>query len=129
MEMEIGFPGGQKIETRLKGETIVVGSDSENASGLEPLDLFFVSLGLCAAKYVMEFCRPRHIPHERARVLLRTEWSERTKMHTKVTIDITLPQEFPAKYRTAVMRSVDLCSVKKHIVEPPTFEVDARIGS
>ena len=129
MEMEIGFPGGQKVETQLKGETIVVGSDIENESGLEPLDLFFVSLGLCAAKYVMEFCRPRNIPHERARVALRTEWCERKKMHTKVMIDITLPKEFPVKYRNAVMRSVDLCSVKKHIVKPPTFEVDARIAS
>ena len=129
MEMEVRFPGGQKVETRFKGETIAVGSDIENESGLEPLDLFFVSLALCAGRYVMEFCRPRQIPHESARVVLRTEWCERKKMHTKVMIDITLPKEFPLKYRNAVMRSVDLCSVKKHIVMPPTFEVDARIAS
>ena len=129
MEMEIGFPGGQKVETRFKGETIVVGSDIENESALEPLDLFFVSLGLCVGKYVLEFCRPRNIPHERARVVLRTEWCKSKKMHTKVMIDITLPREFPAKYRNAVMRTVDLCSVKKHIINPPTFEVDARIAS
>jgi len=127
MEMEIRFPGGQKVETRLKGQTIALGSDIEGESELEPLDLFFISLGLCAGKYLMEFCRPRNIPHKRARVLLRTHWCERTKMHTKVMIDITLPEEFPAKYREAVIRSVDLCSVKKHIINPPIFEVDARI--
>ena len=129
MEMEIGFPGGQKVETRFKGGSIVVGSDSENESALEPLDLFFVSLGLCVGKYVLEFCRPRNIPHEGARVVLQTEWCEKKKMHTKVMIDITLPREVPAKYKKAVMRTVGLCSVKKHILNPPAFEVDARIAS
>jgi len=40
MEMEIGFPGGQKVGTQLKGTTITAGSDLENEPALEPLDLF-----------------------------------------------------------------------------------------
>jgi len=128
MEMEIRFAGVQKVETRLKGATITVGSDIENESGLEPLDLFFISLGLCAGKYVMEFCRTRDIPYEDTKILLRTQWDEDKKLHTQVLIQIQLPQEFPAKYKKAVIRAVDLCSVKKHIFTPPAIEVDAHIG-
>jgi ribosomal protein S12 methylthiotransferase accessory factor len=50
-------------------------------------------------------------------------------MHTQVLIQIQLPQEFPAKYKKAVIRAVDLCSVKKHIFTPPAFEVDAHIAA
>ena len=131
MEIEIRLSGGQKVKTRLKGATIAVGSDIGTVSdepGLEPLDLFFASLGLCAGKYVMEFCRPRDIPYEGTRILLRTQWDENKKMHTRVLIQIQLPQGFPVKYKKAVLRSVDLCSVKKHIVNPPSFEVGAHIA-
>jgi len=129
MEMEIGFPGGQKIETGVKGTTITVGSDIENEPGLEPLDLFFVSLGLCAGKYVMEFFRTRNMPYEDTKILLSTQWDEDKKMHTQVLIRIQLPKEFPEKYKNAVIKTVNLCSVKKHIFTPPTFEVEAHIAS
>ena len=129
MEMEIRFAGVQKVETRLKGATITVGSDIENESGLEPLDLFFVSLGLCTGKYVMEFCRTRNILYGETKIHLRTQWDEDKKMHTQVLIHIQLPKEFPEKYKNAVIKTVNLCSVKKHILYPPAFEVDAYIES
>jgi ribosomal protein S12 methylthiotransferase accessory factor len=129
MEMEIGFSGGQKVETQLKGNTITAGSDKENEPALEPLDLFFVSLGLCAGKYVMEFCRTRDIPYEDAKVLLDTQWDDDKKMHTHVLIEIQLPRVFPEKYKKALIKAVDLCSVKKHILTPPSFNVDAHIAS
>jgi len=129
MEMEIGFPGGQKVETQLKGTIIAAGSDKENEPAIEPLDLFFISLGLCAGKYVMEFCRTRDIPFEKSKVLLKTQWDEDKKMHTHVLIQILLTQEFPEKYKKALIKAVDLCSVKKHIFTPPVFEVEAHIAS
>jgi putative redox protein len=129
MEMEIGFPGRKKVETEFKGNTIALGSDIDNEPSLEALDLFFISLGLCAGKYVMEFCRTRKIPYEETKILLRTEWDEDKKMHTQVLIHIRLPKEFPEKYKKAVIKAVNLCSVKKHILTPPTFEVEAQIGS
>ena len=129
MEINIQFPGGQRIETQFKGTTITVGSDIENGPGLEPLDLFFTSLGLCAGKYVMEFCRTRDIPYEDTKIFLHTKWDEDKKMHTQVLIQIQLPQEFPEKYKKALIKAVDLCSVKKHILTPPSFKVDTHMAS
>lgn len=129
MEMEIGFQGGQKVEAQLKGTTITLDSDKENEPVIEPLDLFFVSLGICVGKYVMEFCRTRDIPYEESKVLLITQWDEGKKMHTQVLIQVQLQQEFPEKYKKALIKAVDLCSVKKHILNPPVFEVEAQIAS
>ena len=43
----------------------------------------------------------------------------------RLTLEITLPPAFPEKHREAIVRAADLCSVKKHILHPPAFEVRA----
>jgi ribosomal protein S12 methylthiotransferase accessory factor len=45
------------------------------------------------------------------------------KLVTSIRIEITLPPAFPEKYREAVLRAVDQCTVKRHLAEPPGFEV------
>ena len=127
MEMEIVFLGAKKVEAQFKGKTITVAGlegSKNNASDIEALDLFFASLGLCVGKYIIEFCSTRKISCENMRVSLRTEWDEKRKMHTNVKIGIYLPVGFPEKYRKTILRIVDSCSVKKHILNPPTFETE-----
>ena len=43
----------------------------------------------------------------------------------RVRIEIRLPPAFPARYRDAILRAVDQCKVKRHILEPPEFAVTA----
>ena len=31
--------------------------------------------------------------------------------------------EFPEKYKGAIIKAMDLCTVKKHILNPPEFEI------
>jgi len=44
-----------------------------------------------------------------------------------VHIHLDLPQNFPSKYKSAVIRSAELCTVKRNIVDPPKFVVTADI--
>jgi len=37
-------------------------------------------------------------------------------------MEITLPPDFPQKYKDAPIKAVDLCHVKKHFTAPPEFE-------
>jgi hypothetical protein len=46
---------------------------------------------------------------------------------SKINLDIQLPPDFPEKYKTAVIRAADQCAVKKHLENPPTFEVTTSI--
>lgn len=34
-------------------------------------------------------------------------------------IDLKLPPGFPERYKKAILKSMDLCTVKRHIVHPP----------
>jgi hypothetical protein len=54
---------------------------------------------------------------------MECEWDEDKKRYPKMSINLRLPEGFDEKYRKAVIRSMDLCSVKKHMMDPPEFEI------
>jgi len=58
-------------------------------------------------------------------VTLDTTRDPETHRVTAVRVEVRLPSDFPEKYRPAILRAVDQCSVKRHILEPPKFEVVA----
>jgi ribosomal protein S12 methylthiotransferase accessory factor len=41
----------------------------------------------------------------------------------RLVLEIKLPEGFPEKHREGVIRAADLCAVKKHILQPPAFDV------
>jgi putative redox protein len=51
-----------------------------------------------------------------------------SKMTSKIVIEIRLPSEFPQQYRSAVIRAAGSCFVKKHLDNPPAFEVRTSIS-
>ncbi len=125
MDVEATLAGGNMVDAYVRGFTVRTDQAKEKGgdrTAPSPFELFFVSIATCAAYYVLDFCRERHIPEEGAKVMLRTEIDEEKKMISKISIEIQLPPEFPAKYKKAVIRAVDLCSVKKHIENAPMFE-------
>jgi ribosomal protein S12 methylthiotransferase accessory factor len=44
-------------------------------------------------------------------------------MVEQIEVEIQVPPDFPEKYLPSLVRSVDLCSVKKHLEQPPEFRV------
>jgi len=130
-EINVAFPGGKRVDATYKGFTIKTDQPVYAGGGGEapaPFDLFLVSIATCAGIYVLSFCQNRGIPTEKASLAMRTEKSPETKMIETIFIDIDLPLEFPEKYRRAVLKAVDGCSVKAHIVNPPAIKIDATIG-
>ena len=130
MDMEIVFPGDKKIDAHYKGFTIKTDQSKRSGGGESapaPFDLFLTSIGTCAGIYVLNFCQERAIPVEKAKLMLRTERDEKAKMISKIAIEIQLPPEFPKKYEKAVVRAAELCAVTKHIHNPPSFDISARI--
>jgi ribosomal protein S12 methylthiotransferase accessory factor len=53
--------------------------------------------------------------------------NDTTHMVEKVTLDIVLPPDFPEKYKAAVIKAADTCSVKKHLLNPPEIQVNAKV--
>ena len=54
-------------------------------------------------------------------------WTWLSHMLSVINIEISLPPGFPEKYITAIKYAVDVCSVKKHIINPPDFQTDVII--
>ncbi len=126
MDMEIVLTGGMKVEANYKGFTIKTDQppdDGGEGSNPQPMDLFLASIGTCAGYYVLSFCRKRDIPADGIKLIQRMEKNTETHLYGKISIEIKLPADFPEKYRGAVIKAAELCTVKRHLATPPRFEV------
>ncbi len=124
--MEIILGENQKVKARYKGFEIET-DQPEKAGGENsapsPFDFFLISIGACAGWYVKSFCQQRKLPEEGIKVFMTTHRNSETRMIEKMKIDIRLPQDFPDKYRDAVIKAAGACTVKKHITNAPEFSI------
>lgn len=126
--MEIRFPGGLEVEAIAGGFSIRTDqpvSDGGAGSAPSPFDLFLASIGTCAGIYALRFCQQRNLDTDGLSLELTAEKGEDARRVARVRIEIRLPPAFPARYRDAILRAVDQCKVKRHILEPPEFAVTA----
>jgi putative redox protein len=132
MEMTIDFPGGARVDAHFSG--LIVPTDQPPQGGGQgsaptPFDTFLASIGTCAGIYVLGFCRQRGISTEGIRLIQRIEHDPATGMVTFIELEILLPNEFPEKYKQAVILAADQCKVKKHLEHPPKIDVKATIAA
>lgn len=124
--MEIFFPGNRRVSARYSGfeiQTDQAPDSGGEGSAPEPFDLFLASVGTCAGAYIASFCARRDIPTEDIRVY-QTWTRDESRRLTDIRLEIEVPGSFPEKYRTALVRAADQCSVKKVLQNPP--EVSTR---
>ncbi len=125
MEMMIDFPGGARVDAHF-GSFTVRTDQPPAASAPTPFATFLASLGTCAGIYVLGFCQQRGLPTEGIRILQRMHSNPFSGMIEKIDLEIQIPPTFPEKYRSSLIRSAELCAVKKHMENPPSFEVTTK---
>jgi putative redox protein len=129
MEMVIDFPGGARVDAHFGLFTVPTDqAPDEGGGGLapSPFDTFLAAIGTCAGIYVLGFCRQRGLPADDIHILQRTHTSPTNGMVEKIDLEIQVPPTFPEKYRNSLVRSAELCAVKKHLEKPPKFEVTTK---
>src|SRR5512140_2104156 len=121
MEMIIDFPGGAKVDAHFGPYTIPTDQPppSGEASAPTPFEVFLASLGTCAGIYVLGFCQQRGLSTEGIRLLQRMQTNPATGMVENIDLEIQVPPTFPEKYLPALIKSAELCAVKKHFERPP----------
>jgi len=124
-DIKITFPGGKRVDAEYKG--FVIKTDQPTYAGGDgtapaPFDLFLGSIATCVGFYVLAFCEKRGYRTDQTSVVMRVSKNREKKMIDKIIFDIQLPPEFPEKYTKPIIRSVDQCSVKAHMVDSPSFE-------
>ena len=122
MEMLIDFPGGSRVDAHF--DNFTVNTDQPPASSApSPFEVFLASIGTCAGIYVLGFCQQRGLPTTEIRIVERVNHSQLTHMVEKIDLEIQVPATFPEKYRESLIRSAELCAVKKHLEKPPRFDI------
>jgi ribosomal protein S12 methylthiotransferase accessory factor len=126
MEMIIDFPGGSRVDAHFGSFTVP--TDQPPAAGAPmPFEIFLASIGTCAGIYVLGFCKQRGLPTEGIQIVQRSQTNPATGMVEEIDIEIQIPPTFPEKYRDSLIRSAELCKVKKHLEQPPKFNVTTQV--
>lgn len=126
IEIDVSFPGKLKVDAKI--DDFVISTDQPEKAGgdnsaPQPFALFAASIATCAGYFALKFCQSRELSTEGMGLTMQYAWDKESKRFPKMDIELTLPAEFPEKYQKAILRAMDQCVVKKHIMEPPDFEI------
>ncbi len=129
-KINITFAGNKKVGAHFRGFTLK--SDQPVADGGDntapsPLEIFLASIGMCAGFYIISFCQSRSISTSNISITQTVVRNDKTHMVEKIMIDINLPPDFPEKYKAAVVKSAQSCSVKKFLDAPPEIQIEAKV--
>jgi putative redox protein len=129
-EILVTLPGGRRVDAQV-GAHVVHTDQSRDMGGEDaapaPFQLFLASIGTCAGIFVQGFCQKRGLPFEKIRIVERPAYGA-DGAFTGADLDIQLPPDFPEKYREALVRVAEQCSVKKAIQAQPRFVVRTVVG-
>ncbi|GAA6173665.1 hypothetical protein NBRC116592_33350 [Colwellia sp. KU-HH00111] len=127
MKIEVSLLAGQQLQASFgehnitSDQAVAVGGNAEHP---EPFTYFLASMALCAAFYMRKFCQQRDISTEGLSVAQLSEnVCEEDSYKKKITLEVTLPDNFPKKYRKAIVAAANTCTVKKVIQAMPEFEI------
>ena len=128
MNIEVTFGSGKKVNAfvnnfEIKTDQSPAGGGEGSAP--EPFTLFLASIATCAGIYVKSFCDQRGIPSDKIKLIQNSSFNPEKRLIDRINIEIQLPSDFPEKYKEAVIKSANLCTVKKHLHDPPEIIVSA----
>jgi ribosomal protein S12 methylthiotransferase accessory factor len=117
MNMTFTLTGDARVDGQV-GPFVIHTDQPPDSTAPTPFQLFLASIGACAGFYVSSFCRARGIETSEIRIVQRNNKAD--GMVTSVDLEIELPDSFPDRYRDALLRAADHCTVKRHLEHPPT---------
>jgi len=129
--LNVEFPGGLRVDAKLSNNQVIKTDQPIMAGGEgsapSPFELFLGSIATCAGIYALGFCNSKGISTEGMSISMDLEKNQETGLISKVNMDLKLPEGFPEKYKKAIINSMELCAVKKHLQQPPEFDIIATI--
>lgn len=124
-EIKLTFPGNQKVNVLLRDFEIKTDqplSAGGDGTAPTPFDYFLASVASCAGFYALNFFNSRGLSTEGFNMKVDFNWNEKNHRLDSIQFIITLPHDFPDKYISALKNAVELCTVKRTILNPPEFK-------
>jgi ribosomal protein S12 methylthiotransferase accessory factor len=123
------FEEGAKVNARM-GKHIIKTDQKVHGGGEDsapaPFDYFLASLATCAGIYVKVFCDKRGIDSSRIRIMQKHRKDPDRRKLIGIDLEIILPDDFPEKYRDAVIKAADRCAVKRVLKDPPEIRLQTK---
>jgi putative redox protein len=132
MELIINFPGGSRVDASFGSFTVK--TDQPPTGGGEgsaptPFAIFLSSIGTCAGIYVLGFCKQRGLSTDGIQIVQRVHTNPQSHMVENIDLEIQVPATFPEKYYESLVNTAKLCAVKKHLENPPKFNVYTQVAA
>ncbi|WP_456461611.1 OsmC family protein [Lutibacter sp.] len=121
MDLKIKFDKNGRIVPFINGTEITMNES--------PFLIFLATAGMCSAVYVKAFMQQRGLPIDEVEITQRMNYNQMTNMVKDIDIIVDLPASFPEKYKNTIKNVVAQCPVKRHLAEPPTFNVTTNLSS
>lgn len=125
--LAVSFPGGKKVDVDLESVTINTDQPATHGgegSAPEPFTLFLASLASCGGIFALGFCQSRELSTDGLAINMEWEADDKPPFAAKVIFRVTLPPDFPEKYRPSIVRAIEQCKVKYYIHNPPEFSIE-----
>jgi ribosomal protein S12 methylthiotransferase accessory factor len=122
--LDVLFPGGKRVDVKIREFQIETDQSVKAGGGAcapEPFDLFLASMAACAGIYALNFCQTRELSTEGLALSMDWERTQQGSREASVRYRLKLPVGFPDKYRSSIVKAMEMCAVKKHIQNPPEF--------
>jgi putative redox protein len=120
--------GAQFVAENAKGHKIIVDLAKENdgfEEGQVPTEVLASVLGACIGSTVRVFCLRHDIPFDGLTIRVDYEKVENPSRLAKIDVELEFPDEFPEKYRRALVRAAAQCTIHNTLTHPP--EIVTRI--
>lgn len=121
MEIQIKFDDNGRIIPFMNGNEITMNES--------PFLIFLATAGMCSAVFVRSFMQQRGLPFEEVGITQKMNYNRMTNMVSDIDMVVDLPANFPEKYVSAIKNVIAQCPVKRHLAEPPTFNVIANLSA
>src|SRR4030066_1573889 len=121
MEIQIKFDKNGRIVPFMNGAEITMNES--------PFLIFLATAGMCSAVFVRSFMQQRGLPFEEVGITQKMNYDRTTNMVGDIDMVVDLPPNFPEKYVSAIKNVIAKCPVKRHLAEPPTFNVIANLSA
>lgn len=126
--LEALFPGGKKVDVK-DGDFLIKTDQSQDNGGEgsapEPFALFLASLTACAGIYAKVFCDARSLNSDGLKVTQETTVNKERKMLETITLTLSVGADFPEKYEGSILKSMNSCTVKRHL--HPDIRIESKL--
>ncbi len=125
MKIEVKFSGNKKVDAVFNGFEVKTDQPVNaggNGTAPSPFELFLASVATCAGVFAISFFQTRNLNFDGFKLEMEAIWDKEKHRLSKIIYSLKLPEDFPEKYIPALKQTVELCTVKRTIFDPPEFE-------